>query len=370
MDVKFVQDNMIRMLREVLYEEKFSKLLFSAEKDQVPQLNTNEPVSTDLYKYYITCSRPIIFTGPRALPGSKWQGFEKFTTEYLIEKAGKLKVIAEKSPTKVFPMFDTQSQVPVSSIQGAKPWFSSPQGAIIHRDRMLQIGHEVPSQQNNNKITKAVVDLLVRGQLIKNILYSGLEEKKVTTEEMTLEYYLTTKSKLSENWFLPPTRITTTTFAAKDFPHPPKFMDALTHLYSTLQISNDGHVVPLYQYNTETLIMQMRGSSLFIIFDPLQIEFLYPVPVRDYGELVISEIDPMNVDQHEKEEFQLYKNAFSLKVELKQGEVLYVPSHWWVYEMGNINGGHNVIIKQHFRTHSASFELLMRGLTKKNEALN
>jgi hypothetical protein len=367
MDIKYVQDNMVQMLREVVHEEQLTKQLFSANKDQVPQLRKNEPKSALFFRYFITCSRPLILTGAKAIPSDKWPIFNEIKDKnFLGQRAGNMKVTVESSPSKVFPMLDTQVQQPVTKVH--KGAFSVD---VRKEDIQLQaqIGKSVPNRVSKHKITQEEVEKVLRGERLQNVLTSGLKTESVTTEEITLSEFLNKYDKKApgaqtNNYFLPPTKISDG--FASDFPQPPAYMDTLTYLHTALQMSYNGHVIPLHQYTNETLIAQVKGSTVFLLFDPLQIEFLFPKPLRDNGELVISQVDPFDIELHKKPEFAKYSKASSLRVELEEGEILYIPSYWWVYEYGHMMSNENVILKQYYKPHSASYELVMRGLTRKN----
>jgi hypothetical protein len=363
MDIKFVQDNMIQMLREVVYEEQLEKQLFTANKDTVPQIRKNEPKSATFFRFFITCSRPLILTGPKAVPLDKWRVLDSLRDEtFLITRAGDLSVIAETSATKVFPPFDTQSSVPITKLA-----YNMYKPNVLREDVQLQeqIGASVPNTQTRARITQQDLDKVTRGELIQNIITRGLKESSVNAQPMTLREFMEKfKNTENGNLFLPPTPIKDS--FAKDFPQPPKYMDTLSYLHTSLQVSNNGHVIPLYQYSNETLIIQARGSTVYLLFDPLQLEFLFPKSVRDNGELVISQVDPFDIEQHNLPEFSKYLKAFNLRVELQENEILYVPAYWWVYEYGYMNSGVNIQFKQYFKPHSASYELVMRGLTRQN----
>ena len=71
-----------------------------------------------------------------------------------------------------------------------------------------------------------------------------------------------------------------------------------------------------------TQLTQIIGDKDFILFPPDQTPYLYP----DKTNHNLSPVDIINPDYNK---FPLFKNAECLRITLKPGEVLFIPSGWW-----------------------------------------
>ena len=69
--------------------------------------------------------------------------------------------------------------------------------------------------------------------------------------------------------------------------------------------------------------MQIYGRKEFILFPPEQEPYLYPSAEK----LNLSTVN--DVDRPDLERFPLFAKANASRFVLEQGELLFIPSHWW-----------------------------------------
>ena len=86
-----------------------------------------------------------------------------------------------------------------------------------------------------------------------------------------------------------------------------------------------GQVTPIHYDDAENVLSLFAGTKTFTLFDPSQSNYLYPVEKSRDGGLT-SEVNITNPDHGA---FPLFKKARSIKVTLRAGQMLYVPSYWW-----------------------------------------
>jgi hypothetical protein len=71
-----------------------------------------------------------------------------------------------------------------------------------------------------------------------------------------------------------------------------------------------------------TQLTQIIGEKDFILYPPSQTPYLYP-------DEKLSNYSPVNIIEPDYKKFPLFKNAEALKVTLKPGETIFIPSGWW-----------------------------------------
>lgn len=136
-------------------------------------------------------------------------------------------------------------------------------------------------------------------------------------------------------------------------------------------------VLPIYQTNKESIFIQIKGKTKFILFDPLHSDSMKPkVSVMDWkfqqwtgihSHTVISSIDPFNIVENLKTQNNFLKNSIAISVELEEHEILFVPSFWWVLELSihsTTEENFNLVLREEFEPHHSTYELLMKSLLK------
>ena len=71
-----------------------------------------------------------------------------------------------------------------------------------------------------------------------------------------------------------------------------------------------------------TQLTQIIGDKEFILYPPNQTDYLYP-------EEVLSNYSQVDITNPDYKKFPLFKNAEPLKVTVKAGETIFIPSGWW-----------------------------------------
>ena len=84
-----------------------------------------------------------------------------------------------------------------------------------------------------------------------------------------------------------------------------------------------GQVSPLHHDQWDNVLCQVKGTRLFTLFDPLQVDRLYPKPGVDRH---FSQLDPENVNLTQ---FPKFAKARKYTVKVSPGEMLIVPAFWW-----------------------------------------
>jgi len=94
----------------------------------------------------------------------------------------------------------------------------------------------------------------------------------------------------------------------------------------TLLIGGVGSGYSILHYDVfyiQAFVTQIRGDKEFILYPPTESKYLYP----SSHWLNSSLIDNINYPNREK--FPLFSKAKQIKILLKEGETIYIPSGWW-----------------------------------------
>lgn len=99
-------------------------------------------------------------------------------------------------------------------------------------------------------------------------------------------------------------------------------------------VSGAGLVTPLHYDAVETLHWVVKGSKKFILYPP-GVGNYYPYPANSTAPF-ISRINP---DYPDVLKYPKFSEAQPIALELKEGEVLYLPAFWWhhVRSLGETN---------------------------------
>jgi histone arginine demethylase JMJD6 len=107
-----------------------------------------------------------------------------------------------------------------------------------------------------------------------------------------------------------------------------KYVSAVLNRAAAIEIyiGGKGGAFPVLHYDgagAHAFLMQVHGRKEFILFRPDQEQFLYPSPERENLSLI------KNVENPDLGMFPLFANATPMKFVLDQGEMVFIPSHWW-----------------------------------------
>jgi hypothetical protein len=87
----------------------------------------------------------------------------------------------------------------------------------------------------------------------------------------------------------------------------------------------------------ETFLLAVRGTIRLQLLAPGSVDCLYPFPAPSYDS---SAVPPFSSEREPPIEFPAYANARPLEIELREGEMIYVPSHWYMaMRLGGGGGG-------------------------------
>ncbi|MEX2963544.1 cupin-like domain-containing protein [Microbulbifer sp. TYP-18] len=90
-------------------------------------------------------------------------------------------------------------------------------------------------------------------------------------------------------------------------------------------VGSKGAFTPLHFDTEDNFIAQVFGRKRFTLYDPAQLDCLYPNDKTDkYSHL--SRVNIAHPDHHAHPQFH---HAEPITVTLDAGEMLYLPSHWW-----------------------------------------
>ncbi|KAL8593411.1 hypothetical protein ACOMHN_060294 [Nucella lapillus] len=98
---------------------------------------------------------------------------------------------------------------------------------------------------------------------------------------------------------------------------------------STVWIGSQGASTPCH-YDTYgfNLVAQIQGRKRWVLFPPDQSCHLYPTRVPYEESSVFSQLELTCPDLHH---FPSFKKATPMVITLEEGQVLYLPRHWWHY---------------------------------------
>lgn len=113
-----------------------------------------------------------------------------------------------------------------------------------------------------------------------------------------------------------------------------------------LWMGSGGQLTPLHYDHSENVMALISGSKTFTIYEPSDINFLYPT-VKGPNSAVSSELDTL--EDIDLERFPLYRHARNYTVRLEAGDFFYLPSNWW-HEVRS--HGRNIAVNFWYATHT------------------
>jgi hypothetical protein len=93
-----------------------------------------------------------------------------------------------------------------------------------------------------------------------------------------------------------------------------------------LHIGGPGTKFPSLHFDycyVHTFLAQIYGEKTVVFFSPNQTPLLYPEPVFHHGSLI------PDIDQVDLERFPLFASAVPSAVNVRPGELLFIPAGWW-----------------------------------------
>jgi len=90
-------------------------------------------------------------------------------------------------------------------------------------------------------------------------------------------------------------------------------------------VGSAGAFTPLHFDTEDNFIAQVFGAKRFILYDPTQMELLYPNEKSDK----YSHLSRVDITAPNDSRFPRFKDARPVELTLNAGEMLFLPSHWW-----------------------------------------
>jgi len=110
----------------------------------------------------------------------------------------------------------------------------------------------------------------------------------------------------------------------------------------------------------ENFMLVVSGVKRLVMFPPSEVEYVYPAHHPSY---TYSGIPPMTKpsDGFKPQKYPLFKDARSVEIEVRAGEMLYLPIFWY---HGVTGEGRNMILNWWFNMREDKLEPLEPGVTK------
>ncbi len=99
--------------------------------------------------------------------------------------------------------------------------------------------------------------------------------------------------------------------------------------FQRLWISSTGCVTPLHYDLSNGFLCQVRGSKQVWLFDPAQLDRLYPRGAQFPGLDNFERQSQVDIHHPDYEAFPELRRAAALECHLRQGDTLFIPSNWW-----------------------------------------
>jgi len=109
----------------------------------------------------------------------------------------------------------------------------------------------------------------------------------------------------------------------------PACLGAGAEPFRRLWISSPGCVTPLHYDLSNGLLCQVRGTKQVWLFDPAQLDRLYPRGPQFPGLDNFERQTQVDIHHPDYEAFPEFRRAAALECRLRQGDTLFIPSNWW-----------------------------------------
>jgi Cupin-like domain len=109
----------------------------------------------------------------------------------------------------------------------------------------------------------------------------------------------------------------------------PACLAGIPEPFQRLWISTPGCVTPLHYDLSNGLLCQLRGTKQVWLFDPAQIDRLYPRGEQFPGLDNFERQSRVDIHHPDFEAFPELRRAAALECTLGEGDALFIPSNWW-----------------------------------------
>lgn len=109
----------------------------------------------------------------------------------------------------------------------------------------------------------------------------------------------------------------------------PACLAGIPEPFQRLWISTPGCVTPLHYDLSNGFLCQVRGTKQVWLFDPAQIDCLYPRGKQFPGLDNFERQSQVDIQHPDYEAFPELRRAAALECTLREGDTLFIPSNWW-----------------------------------------
>jgi hypothetical protein len=117
--------------------------------------------------------------------------------------------------------------------------------------------------------------------------------------------------------------------ALRDDLRTPACLAGIPEPFQRLWISTPGCVTPLHYDLSNGFLCQVRGTKQVWLFDPAQIDCLYPRGKQFPGLDNLERQSQVDIQHPDYEAFPELRRAAALECTLREGDTLFIPSNWW-----------------------------------------
>jgi len=117
--------------------------------------------------------------------------------------------------------------------------------------------------------------------------------------------------------------------ALRDDVRKPACLAGVPEPFDKLWISTAGCVTPLHYDLSNGFLCQVRGTKQIWLFDPAQIDCLYPRGKQFPGLDNFERQSQVDIHHPDFDAFPELRRATALECTLRQGDTLFIPSNWW-----------------------------------------